>query len=126
MPSFRKGHLTEKFPIDAVTLSNLRVGSGLFTTAMFAVIFFKLLPVFKFWTVKFSSFRLLIVGLFRSYTKWILMLLDVSTHSWLLLLVMMKAYTSLFLNVHVTIKTMKNRTLIVVAVGDITYPIPCQ
>src|SRR5919108_6588691 len=116
MPSFRNGALMEIFPFGAVTLSNLKVGSGLFIIAMFAVIFFRLLPVFKFWTVKFSSFRLLIVGLCRSYTNWILMLLDVSTHSWLLLLVMMKAYTSLFLNVHVTIKTMKNRTLIVVAV----------
>jgi hypothetical protein len=118
MPSFRKGALIERFPPGAVTLSNLKVGSGPFVTAMFAVMFFRLLPVFKFWTVKFSSFRLLIVGLFRSYTKWILMLFHVSTHSWLLLLVMMKAYTSLFLNVHVVIKIIRNRTLIFVAAVD--------
>src|ERR671922_145659 len=122
MPSFRNGALMEKFPLGAVTLSNLKVGSGLFIIAMFAVIFFRLLPVFKFWTVKFSSFRLLIVGLFRSYTKWILMLFAVSTHSWLLLPVITEEYT-----MHVVVEIIRNRTtLIVVAAGDRRYLIPCN
>jgi hypothetical protein len=39
MPSFRKGALIERFPPGAITLSNLKVGSGLFVIAMFAVMF---------------------------------------------------------------------------------------
>ena len=76
----------EKSPFEAVILVNLKVGSGPFITVKSAITFFRLLPVFKSSTVKFNSFKLLIVGLFSSYIKWILTLFSLSTQSWIFLL----------------------------------------
>lgn len=81
----------EKSPFEEVILLNLKVGSGLFTTVTSAITFFRLLPVFQSFPVKFNSFKMLIVGLFSSYIKWILTLFSLSTQSWVLFLAMIVA-----------------------------------
>src|SRR5437899_10631778 len=95
----------ERCPFEAVILSNLKVGSGLFITVTSAVTFFRFLPIFKLSTVKFNSFKLLIVGLFSSYTKRILIFVSLSTHSSELLLAMF-AYATGFEQRHVVVISM--------------------
>jgi hypothetical protein len=68
----------------------LKIGSGLFITVKSAITFFGLLAVFKSPTLKFNSFKLLIVGL-GSYIKWILTLFSLSTQSWIFLLAVIVA-----------------------------------